>query len=311
MIIKCWYFLEVIKISDFSTINVVLNSSSPVNEPIEFENIINIDNTPLQKVKAEFDKLIGLEHIKTLIEEIYALVKINELRKEHGLKCEKQSLHMLFKGNPGTGKTTVARLLGEFFANINILENGKLHEIERADLVGEYIGHTAMKTREVIRKAKGGVLFVDEAYSLARGGSKDFGREAIDTLVKHMEDSQHEFVLILAGYSKEMDYFLKLNPGLESRFQIVVDFENFNIEELMRISGTFLKEKEYLVSSEAFELMKTRVRNSMDRPDFSNGRFVRNMIEKAIRAHALRIIRSGLRDRSSLMNLKPIDFREI
>lgn len=300
-----------IAISDFRTINVVLNGAQQVEEQMEFENNFSIDHTPLRKVQSEFDKLIGLEYIKSIVEEIYALVKINELRAEHGLKCEKQSLHMLFKGNPGTGKTTVARLLGEFFKNINVLENGKLHEIERADLVGEYIGHTAMKTRDAIKRAKGGVLFVDEAYSLARGGSKDFGREAIDTLVKHMEDSQHEFILILAGYSTEMNYFLKLNPGLESRFQIVVDFENFNIDELMKISGMFLREKEYLVSSEAFELMKSKVRNGMERSDFSNGRFVRNMIEKAIRAHALRIMNSNLRDKNSLMHLKPIDFRGV
>lgn len=298
-------FFEVITINDFRTINVVLNNT---NKRTDIAGNIPIDHEPLREIKTKFDKLIGLADIKRVVEEIYALVKVNELRSQHGLRSEKQSLHMLFKGSPGTGKTTVARLLGEFFANINILENGKVHEVERADLVGEYIGHTAMKTRDLIKKAKGGVLFIDEAYSLARGGSKDFGREAIDTLVKHMEDGQHEFVLILAGYSNEMDYFMKLNPGLASRFQIVVDFEDFDMDELMKISGGFLKEKQYMVSGEALDVMQRKVHEAMGEKNFSNGRFVRNLIEKAIRAHALRVLRTGVVDKNGLMVLRGVDF---
>jgi stage V sporulation protein K len=143
--------------------------------------------------------LVGMEELKKMIKEIYAWLYINKKREEQGLKAGKQALHMMFKGNPGTGKTTVARLLGKLFLNMNILSKGHLIEAERADLVGEYIGHTAQKTRDLVKKALGGILFIDEAYSLAGGGEKDFGKEAIDTLVKHMEDSNDKFVLILAG----------------------------------------------------------------------------------------------------------------
>ncbi|MGQ0422887.1 AAA family ATPase, partial [Bacillus sp. HC-Mk] len=140
------------------------------------------------RIEEEMGKLVGMDDIKKIIKEIYAWIYVNKKRQEKGLKSEKQVLHMLFKGNPGTGKTTVARMIGKLLFEMNILSKGHLVEAERADLVGEYIGHTAQKTRDLIKKAMGGILFIDEAYSLARGGEKDFGKEAIDTLVKHMED---------------------------------------------------------------------------------------------------------------------------
>src|SRR5690625_3880907 len=139
---------------------------------------------------------------------------------------------MLFKGNPGTGKTTVARKLAKMYFDMNILSKGHFIEAERADLVGEYIGQTAQKTRALIQKSMGGILFIDEAYSLARGGEKDFGKEAIDTLVKHMEDNHNDFVLILAGYPHEMERFLSLNPGLKSRFPFILDFQNYDVDQL-------------------------------------------------------------------------------
>src|SRR5690606_2500175 len=194
-------------------------------------------------------------------------------REEQGLKVGKQALHMMFKGNPGTGKTTVARLLGKLFLQMNVLSKGHLIEAERADLVGEYIGHTAQKTRDLIKKAIGGILFIDEAYSLARGGEKDFGKEAIDTLVKHMEDKQHEFVLILAGYSKEMDHFLSLNPGLYSRFPLVIDFPDYSISQLMEIGDKMLKEKEYTLSHEAEKKLREHLIwvKTLNPASFSNG----------------------------------------
>ncbi|GJM69287.1 hypothetical protein HMSSN036_15030 [Paenibacillus macerans] len=146
------------------------------------------------------------------------------MRSEAGLLSGPQVYHMIFKGNPGTGKTTVARIVAKMFQRMGVLSKGHLIEVERADLVGEYIGHTAQKTRDLVKKALGGILFIDEAYSLARGGEKDFGKEAIDTLVKAMEDQKNQFILILAGYSDEMDFFLSTNPGLPSRFPIQMDF---------------------------------------------------------------------------------------
>lgn len=181
---------------------------------------LQLNMKSLQRIEEEMGKLVGMDDIKKIIKEIYAWIYVNKKRQEKGLKSEKQVLHMLFKGNPGTGKTTVARMIGKLLFEMNILSKGHLVEAERADLVGEYIGHTAQKTRDLIKKAMGGILFIDEAYSLARGGEKDFGKEAIDTLVKHMEDKQHGFVLILAGYSREMNHFLSLNPEYAISFSI-------------------------------------------------------------------------------------------
>jgi len=231
-------------------------------------------------------------------------------REENGLKSGKQALHMMFKGNPGTGKTTVARLVGKLFHKMNVLSKGHLIEAERADLVGEYIGHTAQKTRDLIKKAIGGILFIDEAYSLGRGGEKDFGKEAIDTLVKHMEDKQHEFILILAGYSREMDYFLTLNPGLESRFPMVIDFPDYNLNQLMEISGIMLKEKEYTLSHEAEKKLKDHlhwIKTSVNPTSFSNGRYIRNVIEKSIRAQAMRLLMQNHFDRHELMTIRSND----
>src|SRR5699024_135677 len=158
------------------------------------------------------------DHFKYMVKEIYANHLINKKRKEFDLKPNKQVLHMLFKGNPGTGKTTVARQLAKALYELEVLSKGQFVEVDSSELVGEYIGQTDQKTKKIVQKAMGGILFIDEAYSLARGGHKDFGREAIDSLVKYMEDYQNELIIILAGYSNEMDYFLQLNPGLKSRF---------------------------------------------------------------------------------------------
>lgn len=168
----------------------------------------------------ELKSLVGLEKVKELIYEVYAFAEIQKKRERAGLLNEKVVLHMIFKGNPGTGKTTIARILGRLLHNAGILEKGHVVEVERADLVGEYIGHTAHRTREQIKKAQGGILFIDEAYSLSRGGEKDFGKECVDCIVKGMEDNAKETIFILAGYPSEMEQFLRSNPGLRSRFPI-------------------------------------------------------------------------------------------
>ncbi|TLS37418.1 stage V sporulation protein K [Pseudalkalibacillus caeni] len=297
-------------------INVVLNQKQ--GESLSKQDTFLLDKEsrdkhyPLDVIQKEMAKLIGMDELKYLVKEIYAWLYINKCRKEKGLKAGNQALHMLFKGNPGTGKTTVARLLGKLFFEMKVLSKGHLIEAERADLVGEYIGHTAQKTRELVKKASGGILFIDEAYSLARGGEKDFGKEAIDTLVKAMEDKQHDFMLILAGYSDEMENFLSLNPGLPSRFPIVIDFPDYTNDELLSIARQMVVEREYLITKEAEwkikqSLMKARSRHSD--AAFSNGRYVRNLIEKAVRKQAVRLLREDEIDRDRLMTLEAADIQ--
>jgi stage V sporulation protein K len=273
-------------------INIVLKNRQQEMEQLQHATIKR-DIDPFRHIDQEFAAFIGLEKLKKTIKEIYANVHINKKREAAGLKQEKQVLHMLFEGNPGTGKTTVARKLAAVFHEMNVLDKGHFIEAERADLVGEYIGHTAQKTRALVQRAMGGILFIDEAYSLARGGEKDFGKEAIDTLVKHMEDASNRFILILAGYPREMANFMSLNPGLRSRFPIQLQFPDYKSEQLMDIAKGMLAEKEYQLTKEAeWKLKEIIVQQKSKRSaDFSNARFVRNVLEKAIRMQAVRLVR--------------------
>ncbi len=264
----------------------------------------------LLEIEEELEKLVGLQEMKRIIKEIYAWIIVNRKREETGLKSSPVVLHMMFKGNPGTGKTTVARLIGKLFQKINVLSKGHLIEAERADLVGEYIGHTAQKTRDLIKRAMGGILFIDEAYSLGRGGEKDFGKEAIDTLVKHMEDKSHDFILILAGYSEEMDRFLQLNPGLKSRFPIIVEFPDYTVDELLEIARRMVAEREYVLTTAAERKLRDhllKVKSLYHTRHFSNGRYVRNIIEKSIRSQAMRLLLSNSFNKQDLMTIHSID----
>ncbi|MGF2615750.1 stage V sporulation protein K [Rossellomorea vietnamensis] len=296
-------------------ISIVLNSHkrNPVREMRKTEEPVKLfpqEHAALKEIETELASLVGMEDMKKMVKEIYAWIYVNKKREEAGLKAGKQALHMMFKGNPGTGKTTVARLIGKLFHKMNVLSKGHLIEAERADLVGEYIGHTAQKTRDLVKKAMGGILFVDEAYSLGRGGEKDFGKEAIDTLVKHMEDKQHEFILILAGYSREMDQFLTLNPGLHSRFPLVFQFQDYTIEQLMEIGRRMLNEKEYELSTDAERKIRDHLlqaKTAISPAAFSNGRYVRNVIEKSIRSQAMRLLMQNSYERNELMTIRSND----
>ena len=255
----------------------------------------------------ELDQLIGLDNVKAAIKEIQAFVQIQQLRREMGLAAA-VVLHAVFSGNPGTGKTTVARILGRIIA-MGILPQGHLVEVERADLVGEYIGHTATKTKEQIKKAMGGVLFVDEAYSLARGGAKDFGKEAIDTLVKAMEDYKNEFILILAGYRDEMETFLQVNPGLKSRFPLHLKFRDYSERELISIAEQMFSQRQYHLTPRAkiklIYLIEEAKRNSQG--NFGNARTVRNLVEKAIRRQAVRLVAQQRPGKEELMSIETVD----
>lgn len=264
----------------------------------------------LSEIMDELDQLIGLQQVKLLVREIKAFIEIQQRRQLEGLVCKNLVLHMIFKGNPGTGKTTVARILGKTFRQMNVLSKGHLVEVERADLVGEYIGHTAQRTREQVKKALGGILFIDEAYSLARGGEKDFGKEAIDTLVKAMEDHKSELILILAGYHEEMDRFLRTNPGLRSRFPLHIEFPDYSPTELMEIAKLMLKEREYELTDGAMARLWHYVQEINEQPISGNARAVRNLIERAIRRQAVRLVHQEHITRQDLILILPEDLDE-
>ncbi|MEK3735421.1 MULTISPECIES: AAA family ATPase [Paenibacillus] len=302
-------------------INVVLRSSepplisstAPEREPAPSPNAVS-QHSLFQDIQKELDQLVGLEQIKELVFEIYALLQIARMRSDAGLISDGHVFHMIFKGNPGTGKTTVARIVAKLFQKMGVLSKGHLVEVERADLVGEYIGHTAQKTRDLVKKALGGILFIDEAYSLARGGEKDFGKEAIDTLVKAMEDHKNQFILILAGYSEEIDFFMSTNPGLHSRFPIQMDFPDYNLDQLIQISELMAKERDYILMPQSLVKLKEHLQNERENGShsFSNARYVRNLIEKSIRNQSVRLLNqyvTGNPGKLELMTLRPEDFR--
>lgn len=267
-----------------------------------------LEKDKVAEIIAELDTLVGLSTVKLLIRELQAYVEIQKRRTREKLIAEPLVLHMIFRGNPGTGKTTVARLIGKLFKEMDVLQKGHVIECERADLVGEYIGHTAQKTRDQVKKALGGVLFIDEAYSLARGGEKDFGKEAIDALVKAMEDNKNNLILILAGYRHEMEWFLQTNPGLRSRFPIHIDFPDYSIDELLAIGESMLKARQYELTTEArdaFRFMLQGVLNS--HPYAGNARLVRNMIERTIRKQAVRLFQKSSSSREELIQVLACD----
>lgn len=260
---------------------------------------------------AELDALVGLRPVKALVKELVAYVRIQQLRRAAGLVTEASSLHMVFTGNPGTGKTTVARIMGKLFKELGVLSRGHFTEVTRADIVGEYIGHTAQRCRELIRKALGGVLFIDEAYALARGGPKDFGKEAIDCLVAEMENHRADLLIIFAGYPAEMEWFLSQNPGLRSRLPIHLHFPDYAPSELVEIAQKMWAAREYRLSADA----SLYLRGLVDRPGFGavlgNARAIRNLVERSLRRQALRLYEVPSPSRDELMRITRADLEGV
>ena len=296
--------------NDNGKINIILREQNKNSTKKQTPYILK-NHQELKIIDHHFSSFVGLKHFKEIIKEIYATKVMNSKREQMGLSVNKQVLHMIFKGNPGTGKTTIARELGNVLYKLNILSKGHFIEAERADLVGEYIGQTAQKTRNLVQKALGGILFIDEAYSLARGGHKDFGRESIDTLVKQMEDHQNDFLLILAGYPEEMNRFLSLNPGLKSRFPFHIPFHDYSLDQLIEIAIQMASEREYELSDKAIWKLRSHLKEQItyNTSHFANARFVRNVIEKSIRMQAIRLLSVNNCTMKDLQELKAEDIQ--
>ncbi|WDI36204.1 AAA family ATPase (plasmid) [Entomospira entomophila] len=264
----------------------------------------------IEDVKAELQSVIGLQKVKDFILDLEHNLEIQRHREEKGQKMTSISGHMIFTGNPGTGKTMMARIVSKYLKAIGMLSSGHLREVSRSDLVGQYVGHTAKQTHEVIQSAMGGILFIDEAYALCRDKHDIFGLEAVDALVKAIEDYRDNFIVILAGYTDEMEQFLKNNPGLKSRFPNIIEFEDYSALEMLEIAKNTAESKGYSITPECEEGLVDLFERSQipGRNDSGNGRMVRNVIEAAILQQSRRITKDTPTDEMSLLLVDDFNF---
>ncbi|MBD9225866.1 MAG: AAA family ATPase [Clostridiales bacterium] len=265
---------------------------------------------PKEKIEdllAELDSYVGMDAIKTEVRSLINMVQVYKLRREHDLPTTDMSLHMVFSGNPGTGKTTVARIMSRIYHSLDILSKGQLVEVDRSGLVAGYVGQTALKTQKVIEKAMGGVLFIDEAYALNGKSENDFGQEAIDTILKAMEDHRDDLVVIVAGYTELMDRFIHSNPGLESRFNRFLLFEDYTPEQMVAIFKMQCKKGCYVLAQGTEELVRDFIAEESADDSFGNARGVRNLFEHILVAQNNRLAKMENVTRDDLMQILPDD----
>lgn len=280
-------------------------SQTQAAKPEEKEEI-----PPKEKIEdllAELDSYVGMDAIKTVVRSLINMVQVYKLRREHDLPTTDMSLHMVFSGNPGTGKTTVARIMSRIYHSLDILSKGQLVEVDRSGLVAGYVGQTALKTQKVIEKAMGGVLFIDEAYALNGKSENDFGQEAIDTILKAMEDHRDDLVVIVAGYTELMDRFIHSNPGLESRFNRFLMFEDYTPEQMVAIFKMQCKKGCYVLAQGTEELVRDFIAEESADDSFGNARGVRNLFEHILVAQNNRLAKMENVTRDDLMQILPDD----
>lgn len=302
---------------------IMLNQSERIAavEDISHKELSEITSQDIEAVKANVESfdvekslsaVVGLSDVKNYVRSLNARLRIQNERKKMGLPVDNtQTLHMIFKGNPGTGKTMIARTIADVLYHIGVVKTNKLIETDRSGLVAGYVGQTALKTAEIVAQAMDGVLFIDEAYSLAQGGVNDFGKEAIDTLVKLMDDNRERLVVILAGYSENMDVFLEVNPGLRSRFPNIIDFPDYTVEELMTITENLYAVKGYDLSDSAKLKLLSIYGNAILDNSFGNGRYVRNVIERSINKQSLRLSNDTDLTRAELSTIEADDIEAV
>jgi len=272
--------------------------------------------TAVDEVLERLDReLVGLVPVKTRIRQIAALLLVDRLRQRFGLSSSRPTLHMSFTGAPGTGKTTVAVRMAELLNRLGYLSKGHLVAVTRDDLVGQYVGHTAPKTKEVLKRSMGGVLFIDEAYNLYRvDNERDYGQETVDILLDVMENQREDIVVIMAGYKDKMDRFFSDVPGLSSRIAHHLDFPDYNVEELMDIGRLMTERQRYVMSEEAEKAFEEYLKKRMEQPRFANGRSVRNALERARFRQALRLYETAKGDgkltKKDLVSIEEDDIRK-
>ncbi|MEK5431916.1 AAA family ATPase [Lysinibacillus sp. FSL R7-0073] len=263
----------------------------------------------IEKLQMQLDSLVGLPNAKKELHNLINFIKIQSLRVDHGLTSFPITYHLVFSGNPGTGKTTVARIIGQIYKHLGVLSSGHFVETDRAGLVAGYVGQTALKVQEVVHKAKGGVLFIDEAYSLINDKQDAFGKEAIDSLLKAMEDLRDDLVIIVAGYTELMEEFLQSNPGFKSRFNHFVQFDNFSTQELYEIFAMLCQTNDYQYGESFAHHMKRQLDQIPIEsiPNFSNGRYIRNLFEKLVTIQSNRLIQQASITKEQLMTFEEQD----
>ncbi len=290
-------------------------SSSPPEPQLSSDATIDVDEerrtTAIDEILDGLDReLVGLDPVKTRIREIAALLLIDRLRNRFGIESTRPTLHMCFTGGPGTGKTTVALRMAKLLKGLGYLKKGHLVSVTRDEMVGQYIGHTAPKTKEVLARAMGGVLFIDEAYYLHRPeNERDYGQEAIEILLQVMENQRDDLVVILAGYKDRMDTFFQSNPGMSSRIAHHIDFPDYTLDELVAIGDLMLGQQSYEFTAETRHVFREYLERRREQPRFANARSVRNALERARLRQANRLVTAGARvGRDDLLRIEPEDF---